>query len=164
MATRITAPLVTPPFNYNDTTAPMPVGSRVNLSDGGVAVFCQAVSEISQYAAVAIGVGWTATNLTTTAITAAAGVSFQIGWAQTSIASANYFWAQLSGRPKCMLAANCAPGVRLFTTATAGVLDDAVVSIGEVMGVAAKTTISNATAITLIVPVEGFAGLYALQA
>ncbi len=162
--TIINASFAVPAFTYNDSDKKIALGTRVNLSDGGVAVFCQAASEISQYNALAITVGYNAVPLTTGQITAGTGMSFQVGFAQTSIASGNYFWAQLSGRPKCMLATNCAPTVRLFTTATAGVLDDAVVSIGEVMGACAKTTISNATAITLIVPVEGFAGLYALQA
>jgi len=48
------------------------------------------------------------------------------------------------------LAANAAPNVPLYTTATSGVLDDAVVSGGIVFGLVATTSISNATAVTCI--------------
>ncbi len=160
----INAGFAVPPFTYNDSNKTIALGTRVPLSDGGVAVFCQAGSEISQYNALAIRVGYTAIPLTTAAITEATGTGLQVGFAQTSIASGNYFWAQLSGRPVCMLAANCADYVRLFTTSTPGVLDDAVVSIGGVAGTVSKTTISNATAVTLMVPTEAFIELYSVQA
>jgi len=164
MATKIVASFVTPPFNYNNNVAVVPLGTRVNLDDGGVAIFCQAASDVSQYAAVAIGVGYTAVNATTTAITQDTGTGRQLGWVQTSIASSNYCWVQVSGRPVAMLAANCADRVQLFTTATAGVLDDATVSTAEVLGVVAKTSISNATAVTLMVPSAAYVANFAQQA
>jgi len=164
MAVFITSPQAYPPLNSNDTTAQIAVGTRVQLSDGGVAVYGQAVSEIDRYHAVAVGVDYTMTNLTTGAITQGTGIGRQVGFAQTSIASSRYGWFQLSGRPVVKLAANCADRVLLYTTATAGVLDDAVVSIGEVAGVVAKTTISNATAVTVMVPTEAFVINMAVQA
>lgn len=164
MATKIVSSYVTPPFNYNNNVAVVPVGTRVNLDDGGVAVFMQAGSEVAQFSAVAVNVGWTAVNLTTAAITEGTGSTRSVGFAQTSIASGYYGWIQLSGRPRCNLLANCADQVKLFTTSTAGSLDDAVVSIGEVAGIVSKTTISNATAVTLLVPTEAFIKDFAVQA
>jgi len=147
-----TSPFIIPPLNSNDTTASVRVGTTVALDDGGVAVYVRAGSEIAQFEAVAIRVDQTVVSLTTAAVAEGTGSTKQVGFAQTSIASGNYGWVQTSGRPKVKLAANCADQVILFTTATAGVLDDATVSASLIAGVVSKTTISNATAITVIVP------------
>jgi hypothetical protein len=106
----------------------------------------QALSEISQYAAVAVYDTQKAQMLTTTL----AATCKRVGFAQTSIASGYYGWVQLGGKVLVNLAANAAPSVPLYTTATAGVLDDAVVSGGIVFGLVATTSISNATAVTCI--------------
>ncbi len=121
-------------------------GTVVNLSDGGQACYVQATSEISQFACVLIGAGASARMSTTTLAVA----TKRVGFAQCSIASAFYGWVQLGGTPKVNLAANCAPNVPLFTTATAGVLDDTTVSAAMVAAVTAQTTISNATAVTIV--------------
>ncbi len=99
-----------------------------------------------------IGADYTVTNLTTTTATDGSGNGKEVAWAQVTIASSSYGWVQASGRPKGKLAANCADKVILFTTATAGVADDATVSAAYLVGVVSKTTISNATAVTLMVP------------
>ena len=132
-------------------------GTVVDLSDGGKAMYVQAVSEISTYCAVGVFSNGTAQMLTTTV----AGTTKRIGFAQVSIASAYYGWVQLSGRPVVKLAANCADQVILFTTATAGVLDDATVSECLVAGVTSDVTISNATAITCNVPIGAYIHPYA---
>ena len=121
------------------------VGTVVNLSDGGQAIYVKALSEISQYACVLVDAS--AAQMSTTTLAAA---TKRVGFAQCSIASAFYGWVQMGGVPKVNLAANCAPNVPLFTTATAGVLDDATVSAGFIAGTVAKNTISNATAVTVV--------------
>jgi hypothetical protein len=80
-------------------------------------------------------------------------VGRQVAFAQTSIATGYYGWVNLSGRPKTMLAADCADFVPLYTTATIGVLDDVTVSGagGLLIGIQSTTTISTATAVTCIV-------------
>ena len=150
--TQHTSPFIIPPLDANDDEARIRTGTTVALDDGGVAVYVQAGSEIAQFEAVAIRVDQTVISLTTAAVAEGTGSTKQVGFAQTSIASGNYGWVQTSGRPKVKLAANCADQVILFTTATAGVLDDATVSASLIAGVVSKTTISNATAITVIVP------------
>jgi len=127
-------------------------GTRVKTNDGGEAVYVQAGSAIPQYNMVVLAVDNTVTNATTALLTDGSGTAKEVGWAQTSIASGSYGWVQTSGRPKGKLATDCADRVILFATATAGVLDDATVSAAYVVGVVSKTTISNATAITLMVP------------
>lgn len=156
--------VVTPRLNQTDPTAQMAVGTRVRTNDGGEAIYIQAASEISTYACAVILEGYTALMSTTARVTEATGENLQLGFAQTSIASAYYGWLQTAGRPLANLAANCADRVALFTTATAGVLDDAIVSIGYLPGVWAATTISNATAVTLMIPNGAFITNYAVQA
>jgi hypothetical protein len=73
-----------------------------------------------------------------------------VGFAQVSIASAYYGWVQLGGKPRVSVAAACEPSVPLFTTATAGVLDDATVTGGLVAGIVATTSAASASAVTCI--------------
>lgn len=140
-----TSPIVGVDITRVDATAEFAVGTTTSLSDGGEAIYVQALSEISQYAyALAYGNG-TAQMATTTL----AAASRRGGWAQTSIPSAYYGWLQISGKPRGNLAANCDDNVPLYTTATAGVLDDAIVTGYVVLGAVSETTISNATAVTI---------------
>lgn len=133
-------------------TANHTVGTKVQADDGGTFVYVQAASGVAQYAGVVIGVDYVASSFSTAALTDGSGTAKEVGWAQTSIASGSYGWIQLSGRPKGKLAANCADRVTLYATSTAGVMDDATVSAAYITGVVSKTTISNATAVTLMVP------------
>lgn len=148
MPTFINSGLIGTDLTKTGSTPQFDKGTRAALSDGGVALYVQALSEISTYAAVSLFQDNTAQMLTTTT----AGTTKKVGFAQTSIASGWYGWVQLSGRPIVNLAANCDDATILFTTATSGVLDDATVSACLVAGVTSTVTISNATAITCIVP------------
>lgn len=158
--THSTSGLIIPSLTSNQSSAGIATGTTVTTSDGGMAKYVQAGSEIAQFNAVAINENNQVVNLITAVITEATGSSREVGFAQTSIASGNYGWVQLSGRPKVKLAANCADQVILFTTSTAGTLDDATVSGAMIAGVVAGTTISNATAVTCIVPHGAFAYIY----
>lgn len=136
-------------LGYTDTSASFGLGTTVNLDDGGQAVYVQAASEVSQYAAVAVLANNKVVMLTTTN----AAESKRVGFAQVSIASGSYGWVQTGGVPVVKLAASCNPNVPLFTTATAGTLDDATVSgggVGLVSGIVATATASGATAITCV--------------
>lgn len=128
--------------------APFALGTTVRLNDGGQAVFVKSsASACSTFAAVVISETNVATMLTT-GIARSSGN--KVAFAQTSIATSGCGWVQVGGKPVMNLAANCAPFVNLYTTATPGVLDDATVSGsgGMVMGAFAGTSISNATAVT----------------
>lgn len=136
-----------------DSSPTFVVGTIVNLNDGGQAMYVKAsTSALSTYAAVSIGAGGVATMLTTTNGLGNA----RVGFAQTSIATSNYGWVQLGGQPLVNLASQCKPSVPLFTTSTAGVLDDASVSNGYVAGIVAQTSISNATAVTTLAAAQVF--------
>lgn len=111
-------------------------------------MYIQAASAIAQYSVVGITGTNTAVPLTTTNVNDTSNVG-ALGVAQVSIASSSYGWVALEGNNVlCNLAANCADNVKLFTTATGGVLDDATVTNAYIAGVRALTSISNATAVT----------------
>lgn len=150
----IISSITTPALDDTSPTAKIAKGTKVALSDGGEAVYVQALSEISTFAAVAIYADQTAQMLTTTL----SATTKKVGFAQTSIASGYYGWVQTSGIVKANLAANCAPNVPLYTTATSGVLDDAIVSTGLILGVTGTVSISNATAVTCIAATGAMVG------
>jgi hypothetical protein len=133
-------------LEYTDTSPSFAVGTTVNLNDGGQAVYVRASSDVAQYSAVSVRFDNTVVPITTTN----SANSKVVGFAQASIASAYYGWVQIGGKPIVKLAASCAPFVPLYTTATAGTLDDAVVSGGLVAGIVALTTASGATALTCV--------------
>jgi len=141
-----TSNLIGVSLGYTDTAAQFNVGTVVNLDDGGQAVYVQASSDVAQYSAVSVRFDNTVVPITTTN----SANSKVVGFAQASIASASYGWVQIGGKPVVKLAASCLPAVPLYTTATAGTLDDAPVSGGLVAGIVALTTASGATALTCV--------------
>jgi len=148
-----------------DTTAVFPLGTLVNLSDGGQAMYVKAsTSALSTFGACLIGANGIAMLLTTTnAAAAPGGAGVRVGFAQVSIATSNYGWVQTGGSPMVELATSCAQSVPLFTTSTAGVLDDATITAGYLAGCFLQTTISTATAGTLVAIPCVFIGGYGMQ-
>lgn len=133
------------------------VGTIVNLSDGGQAMYVKAsTSALSTYGAVSIGQNGIAMLLTTTN----GGQTPRVGFAQTSIATSSYGWVQLGGQVLVNIAAQAASSVPLFTTSTAGVLDDATVTAGYVMGLVSQQSVSNATAVTALGSAQVHVGRY----
>jgi len=133
-------------LGFTDTSPSFNLGTTVNLDDGGQAIYVQAASTVATYSAVAVQVDNKVVPLTTTN----SANSKAVGFAQVSIASAYYGWVQLGGKPRVNLATACQPSVPLFTTATAGVLDDATVTAGLVAGLVATTSAASASAVTCI--------------
>ena len=141
-----TSNLIGVSLGYTDSSPSFNLGTTVNLDDGGQAVYVQAASEVPTYAAVAVQLDDTVVPLTTTN----SANSKAVGFAQVSIAPLYYGWVQLGGKPRVNVAAACEPSVPLFTTATAGVLDDATVTGGLVAGIVATTSAASASAVTCI--------------
>jgi len=69
-----------------------------------------------------------------------------VGFAQTAIASSYYGWVALNGVVKVNLLVSCQPKVPLYTTSTAGSLDDTTVSAGFIQGIVANTSATSASA------------------
>jgi len=149
MPTNTTTPIAGVTVRDGVSVAEFTPGAEVQLANGGILVYVSATSTISQYNAVVIDNLGGAVPVTTTN----SATSKRIAFAQTSIASSYFGWVQVGGKVLVDLAVNCAPNVPLYTTATAGVLDDAVVSTGLVIGLVANTSISNATAVTCVAAV-----------
>ena len=141
-----TSNLIGVALGNTDTEAQFNLGTVVNLDDGGQAVYVKAASTVATYAAVSVLVDDTVVPLTTTN----AAASKAVGFAQASIASAYYGWVQLGGKPRVNVRIGCQPNVPLFTTATAGSLDDATVTAGLVAGLVATTSAASASAPTCI--------------
>lgn len=150
MPTFATSPIVGVNLTETSTDKKFGIGTLVNLTDGGQAVYVSAASTISTHMAVGIDAGNAAYPLTTTN----SANSKRIGFAQTSIASGYCGWVQISGTScKVQVLANCSDNVPLYTTGTAGSLDDTVVSGCLVLGVTIPTratSVSNATAVTCV--------------
>jgi hypothetical protein len=80
-------------LEYTDASPSFAVGTTVNLSDGGQAVYVRASSDVAQYSAVSVRVDNTVVPITTTN----SANSKVVGFAQASIASAYYGWGQIGG-------------------------------------------------------------------
>lgn len=103
------------------STAIYQVGVEVVGIDNGVWRYVYAGSAIAAYDCVHIANSGTA-NPITPALAAEAGL---IGFAQTALTSGYYGWVQRSGTNfRLNVLANCASGVPLYTSDTAGSLDD----------------------------------------
>jgi hypothetical protein len=150
----LTTPLVGPNLTQVDTTAVIKVGTVGYGNDGSKWMYVKAMSTIAQYDCVVITNSGSAVGgeigavpvTTTNALT-----SPRVAFAQTAITSASYGWVALEGnnlRVNCLIA--CQPKVPLFTTATAGSLDDTVVTAGHVHGVVALSSATSASAPPII--------------
>jgi hypothetical protein len=125
-------PLVGVNLTVTNTSPDFAVGTSVRGTNASEWEYVLAVSGIAQYNAVIInGSGGATPSLTATAATIK-----KVGFAQTAIASGSYGWVARAGFGlTCMLAASAAAGAQLYTTATAGTLDDAIVTAGALPGV-----------------------------
>lgn len=148
VAGKIISPIVCPALTRTDTTPQVKLGTIVHTDMGGVAEYVYAISELSAYAFCVIFDGGTAQMATTTLANDGSAGSKKIGCVQASVASAYYGWAMRQGTFIGNFADDCADQVPIFTTATAGVVDDATVSNCLVAGLYLNTTESLATALT----------------
>jgi hypothetical protein len=132
------------------TTPPFSTGLMTDLSDGGQAIFVRATSTIAQYDACivintssAVGASIGAVPVTTTnALT-----SQRLAFAQVAITSGDYGWLYTRGnnlRVNTLIA--CQPAVPLYTTSTAGSLDDTTVTAGYCLGVVLMSSATSASA------------------
>lgn len=123
------------------------LGARVNAEDGQVYMYVHASAAISQYDVVGISETFEAAPLTK----AMADDGWGIGAAQVAFADNDFGWVCISGVAEINVLASCAPDVKLYTTGTAGKLDDATASQTAIDGIvqadAAVTSAANTTAI-----------------
>jgi hypothetical protein len=135
------------------TTLPVTVGTQVATSNNGRYIFARAESDIAAYDCVIFSTYADSASATpilravpiTTTNAAALGYSM-VGFAQNAITSGTYGWIGLNGLLKVNLLIACNPKVPLYTTATAGKLDDTTVSAGYIQGIVANTSATSASA------------------
>ena len=135
------------------TLFPVTPGTRVNTTNNGVYVFARAESDITAFDAVIMSTYADSASSTpvlravpvTTTNAAALGYNM-VGFAQTAIASSYYGWIGINGILQVNLLAACQPKVPLYTTSTAGKLDDTTVSAGYIQGIVANTSAASASA------------------
>ncbi len=129
---------------------PMTPGAIVDGTYGSRYILVKASSTIAQYDAVVIiqegsasdGVIGAVPVTTTNALT-----SQRLGVAQTAITSSEYGWIAVQGnnlRVNTLIA--CQPSVPLYTTSTAGKLDDTTVTAGYCLGIVILSSATSASA------------------
>lgn len=140
-------------FSFTISTANL-VNSGKNFTLGTVAegpggkqyVYVQSASAIAAYDVVHIP---SDTNIAAGLTTALSAASEGIGVAPVAIASGEYGWVQIYGPTKVSVAGACAKSVTLYSTTTAGRLDDATASNYEIRGIQILSTNPSSTATTM---------------
>lgn len=135
----------------NGANAKFRLGQTVLGSDGSRWVYVQAGEAITQYMTVAIDEDFQAKKITKTL----ADAGHQVGFAQVGFADNDFGWVCVHGPGNITVRvlASCAADVQLYTSGTAGILDDTSASQnlvrGVVLVVAASATVSNREAIAV---------------
>lgn len=121
---------------------PFAAGLQV-YANNGIYMFVTASAAITQYQAVGVEPAtYTAAPLTK----ALADIGNIIGAAQVAIASGYSGWVKLSGQATVTLKNACLPSVPLYTTASAGMLDDTSASQTRVYGIRSTQTAGSSGA------------------
>jgi hypothetical protein len=124
--------------------APDTLGVTRAANDGNTYMFVQASAAITQYSTVWVTTAFQASMVTDTTIGTNPGG--RVGFAQTAFAQYEFGYVVVHGNAiRIRFADACAKAVPLYTTATAGVLDDATASASQfqVMGVVIETVSGN---------------------
>ncbi len=123
-----------------NTTPDHAVGTRAEGNNGSEWMFVgPATAAIAQYNVVWINGTFVPANLTPTLVKTAGFV----GFAQVAFATSDYGWVMLSGKPTINCPVNTNGGVPLYTSDTAGFLDDATVSASQMQIFGVVLTVSN---------------------
>lgn len=132
------------------------LGDQVNAYDGSKYVFVSASgASITSYQVVAFGSNGNAQAITS----ALAQAGNRVGVAPYSISSGSYGWVQVQGVVTVNVLSTCSSNTVLYTSATAGALDDTSTSQIKIAGI---TTLANITALgstAAFLAIEPFAAL-----
>lgn len=140
----ISTPVVGIDLTATSTSIQYGLGSKFIANDG-VYQYVKASAAVAQYAFLKISSdgNWTVAEGTTTTNPSTEPAKCAI--AQVAIASASYAWVFVGpGLATCKFAASCVQDVKIYTTATAGVVDDSSTTL--VNGLKLITTITSAAA------------------
>ena len=118
------------------------LGTQVLGDDGTKYVYVQASGAITQYDCVAIDEAFQAAAITK----ALADDGHKIGFAQVAFADNDYGWVATEGTVQVRYLTLCAADVALYTSATAGVLDDTSTSQTKIVGLVNTVVVGGSTA------------------
>lgn len=121
--------------------APHALGTRVTASDGSAWLMVQAGAAITQYSWVAIDENFQAVMGTK----ALADAGHQVGFAQVAFTDNDFGWVCVHGPGNINVRAlaSCAADVQLYTSGTAGALDDTSASQTLIRGVVLVAAATN---------------------
>ena len=122
-----------------ESTASQVIGTRMVGTDSSEWLYITAGSAIAQYDAVTVTEGYSGVPCTKALIDD----HHIFGVAPEAISSGEYGWVQLTGVVTINVLASCAADVQLFSSATAGSLDDASTSQTAVNGIVLTTARSG---------------------
>lgn len=122
------------------------VGSRLTTHNGKEYVYAQCNTAVGVGAVVGIA---SDTGVATGLVTSGAGGVERLGVAPVAFASGDYGWMQIDGACTVKVLGSAVKNIALFTTSTAGALDDATASNFRVDGLVLLSTNPSATATTL---------------
>lgn len=123
------------------------LGTVMGGIDGNEWMFVEANGTITQYDCVAIDED----NLAVAITHALAAAGHTIGFSQLTLADGEYAWIPLRGsNVKVRAAASCAKDVQLYTTATAGVLDDTATSTAKLIRGVVLATVNGTAAVASV--------------
>lgn len=129
---------------------------RVNDASGNRWIFAQGSGTIAACDVVAISTAGVAQAVTS----ALAQVANAIAVAPVAVTSGSYCWFQTSGNMSVNVLSTCSAGVALYTSGTAGKLDDTTTSQVKIAGVLIAANATTGPVSTAAVsPVEMFVGL-----
>lgn len=125
----------------NGAGAKFRLGQTVLGSDGSRWLYVQAGEAILQYMAVAIDEDYQAVKLTK----ALADAGHQVGFAQVAFADNEFGWVavHMPGNGSVRVLSACAADVQLYTSGTAGILDDTSASQNLIRGVVITVAASS---------------------
>lgn len=117
------------------------VGTRVTATDGSEWVYVHAGAAITRYSWVAIDENFEAVMGTKTL----ADAGHNVGFAQVAFSDNDFGWVCVNapGNQSVRVLASCAADVQLYTSATAGALDDTSASQTLIRGVVLVTAATN---------------------
>jgi hypothetical protein len=138
-----TQPVVGQNLELTNTTPQQQLGQKIQANDGNY-MYVQASGAIAQGAACKIDDDYQAAELTTTISGAE---PTKVGIAQIAFADNEYGWIFVGPGSCSVLALTlCAADVKVYTTATAGAIDDTATDL--IQGLKLLTTVGGSTALT----------------
>ena len=130
MAYMVGANLTLANADFNDGRA-FGLGDRVTDSVGNKYVFVQASGSVAQYDAVQIGSTYVAQALTKSL----GDMGLPVGVAMATMTSASYGWVCVGGVTTVNALQTCSSSTALYTSGTAGKLDDTTTSQVKIAGI-----------------------------